>query len=138
MQRRRRGQYNNQVPIKNYEGTFNNAQNIPYSTQDDKTIIWDQNTEASYENDPDYAPFADSPTNEENQEYIYDEYDPENDEEYQNEIKRDRWKLIYFFINLCGTVIGLLLIFLLLAVIYNIIAWSKADILKIFGFIGSR
>lgn len=76
-----------------------------------------------------------------NQEYIddgYEEYDPEEDEVYQKELKRDRWKLVYFFINLCGSIFGLLLIFLLLAVLYNMIAWVMSDLIKIFGFLGVR
>lgn len=167
MQRRRRGQQNIQKPIQNYQGSFvydnnvenNSPQDYPIEINPDDqegTKVWksDQvnNSQEYYPeydniNDSiDYAQTNDAPladyrqTDDEYSSYndYYDDYDPEEDEEYQEELRRDRWKLVYFFINLCGAIFGLLLIFLLLSVVYNMVAWVFSDLLKIFGFLGMK
>ena len=164
MQRRRRGQQNIPSPIKSYEGSFSYQQNsnqgdyqqvsqieqsFPEQTfkgyvnepQDSGTMLWNKNkpSDNSYitYTEPQYAQYI------EPDEQVYDDdydddYDPEEDKEYQMELKRERWKLVYFFINLCGAIFGLLMIFLLIAVAYNMIAWVLSDLLKIFSFLGVR
>lgn len=167
MQRRRRGQQNIQKPIQNYQGSFvydnNTEDSSPQaypaeinSDEQEGTKVWksDQvnNSQGYY---PEYdnindsidytqtndAPLADyQQADDEYSSYndYYDDYDPEEDEEYKEELRRDRWKLVYFFINLCGAIFGLLLIFLLLSVVYNMVAWVFSDLLKIFGFLGMK
>lgn len=64
-----------------------------------------------------------------NQEYIqeFSEEDLQNDEEYQKELDRERWKAIYTVLNFLGVIVGVVLIFFLLAVLLNITQWLQID-----------
>lgn len=156
----------NRIPANVYGTSFvpqeENKQKYGYLPQDDQTRMWQNDNATRVINTNEYSNISnDSIDNNlytnynDNSNYYIDEtayvndyeytgnqpfaeYDPEEDEVYLRELKRERWKLIYFFINLLGTIIGLLLIFLLLAVIFNLLAWAKSDMFKIFSFLGLR
>lgn len=69
-------------------------------------------------------------------------YDEENDayyeidEDLEQEIRNERTKTIVFFLNLLASVVGMILIFLLIAVIINLYHWLKADLQNILRYTG--
>lgn len=59
----------------------------------------------------------------------------EIDEELEREIQNERTKTIYFFINLLASVVGLVLIFLLIAILINLYHWLHADLRNILRYL---
>lgn len=59
----------------------------------------------------------------------------EIDEELEREIQNERIKTIYFFINLLASVVGLVLIFLLIAILINLYHWLHADLRNILRYL---
>lgn len=60
----------------------------------------------------------------------------EIDEELEREIRNERTRTIYFFINLLASVVGLVMIFLLMAILINLYRWLHSDLRNILRYLG--
>lgn len=77
-----------------------------------------------------YAPEAYAP-------YVEEEiFEEDIDAQIEQEIRDERAKTIYFFLNLAGSIVGLVLIFLLMAVVINLFNWLRADLQNILRYLG--
>lgn len=77
--------------------------------------------------------------------YTYDSYEEaypvpveeeDIDAQIEQEIRDERAKTIYFFLNLAGSIVGLVLIFLLMAVLINLFNWLRADLQNVLRYLG--
>lgn len=111
----------NDLNYSNQDNTFVNGNTYPYS-QDNFNYDYNE-----------YMKPSTSATN-----YTQDDYDAQLQEEIDKKIKRENWKMAYAFANGFGSIVGILLIFILLAVLMNIYSLLRFDLREIVKFLGIK
>ncbi|MBR5109804.1 MAG: hypothetical protein IK099_06380 [Clostridia bacterium] len=58
--------------------------------------------------------------------------------EWEREEKRERFSLIYKMLDFAGVVLGVICIFVLLALLFSLLSWLKDDISSTFSILKTR